>query len=133
MPGFGLGGNASGVTLNPDLAIIDSRDGFNCCGPDGSNIEVDGTAVFSKTLDNFDSPTAGTVLTTLVYGLSLAVDGWGDCGHSMALSLGNPGAGSHSMELFASGAGWQGGDDESFAVDGILMVGSVVPAPAPVR
>ena len=131
--GFSLGSAASSVTLNFDFAAIDSWDGANCCGPDFFNVKVDGTTIYTKNFDIFGSPSVGPELTTLVYGPNIAVSGWGDQGYKVALSIGNLSAGAHTIEFFASGAGWQGGDDESFAIDNVIVRGDdggQVPEPA---
>ncbi|TLD47206.1 MAG: hypothetical protein FAZ92_00510 [Accumulibacter sp.] len=121
--GLSLGSAATAVTLNFDLAAIDSWDGFNCCGPDFFNVKLDGTTIYSKNFDIFGSPSTGPELSNLVYGSNVAVAGWGDQGYKVALSLGNLSAGAHTIEFFASGAGWQGGDDESFAIDNVVVEG----------
>ncbi|HNC53180.1 MAG TPA: PEP-CTERM sorting domain-containing protein [Accumulibacter sp.] len=121
--GFSLGSAATSVALNFYFAAIDSWDGANCCGPDFFNVKVDGTTIYTKNFDIFGSPSIGPELTTLVYGPNLAVSGWGDQGYKVALSIGNLSAGAHTIEFFASGSGWQGGDDESFAIDNVIVSG----------
>jgi hypothetical protein len=132
-----LGSDVTGGSLSFDLAILDSWDGdpgFNCCSPDYFNIKLDGTTIFSRTFNIFNgTPTSDPALTTLVYGPNLAVSGWGDQGYQVNLNLGDLSAGSHTIDFFASGAGWQGGDDESFALDNVSVAGTEVrgvPEPA---
>lgn len=124
--GLSLGSAATSVTLNFDLAAIDSWDGANCCGPDFFNVKLDGATIYSKNFDIFGSPSTGPELTNLVYGPDIAVSGWGDQGYKVALSLGNLAAGAHTIEFFTSGTGWQGGDDESFAIDNVVVEGNGV-------
>ncbi len=135
--GFVLAGAATGVTLDFDLAVLDSWDGANCCGPDMFNVKVDGVSIYSKNFSIFDGVASGSELLALVYGLNLAVNGaWGDAGYRLSFSLGNLVAGVHIIEFFASGAGWQAGDDESFAIDNLnvqarsIDTGNQVPEPA---
>lgn len=104
--------------------LIDSWDGANCCGPDFFNVKLDGATIYSKNFDIFGSSSTGPELTNLVYGPNIAVSGWGDQGYKVALSLGNLSAGAHTIEFFTSGSGWQGGDDESFAIDNVVVEGN---------
>jgi len=120
--GFSLSGAATGVTLDFDLAVLDSWDGANCCGPDMFNVLVDGNSIYAKNFSIFDGVASGSELLALVYGPNLAVNGaWGDAGYRVSFSLGNLAAGAHTIEFFASGAGWQAGDDESFAIDNLTV------------
>lgn len=123
---FNLGAAASATTLSFDLAVIDSWDGANCCGPDFFNLRLDGSPVYSKNFDIFGAPATGPELTLLVFGPNLAVAGWGDQGYRVSLSLGALAAGAHTIDFFASGAGWQGGDDESFAIDNVALDVNIV-------
>lgn len=132
-----LGSTVTGASLGFDLAVLDSWDGepgYNCCSPDYFNVKVDGVTIFSRTFNIFNgTPTSDPALTNLVYGPNLAVSSWGDQGYSVNLNLGNLSAGSHTIDFFASGGGWQAGDDESFAVDNVSVNGTAVrgvPEPA---
>ncbi|OYU76936.1 MAG: hypothetical protein CFE45_31210 [Burkholderiales bacterium PBB5] len=119
---FNLAGAATGVTLGFDLAVLDSWDGANCCGPDFFNVKVDGTSIYSKNFSIFDGVATGSELLALVYGQGLAASGsWADAGYSLSFSLGNLAAGAHTIEFFASGNVWQAGDDESFAIDNLKV------------
>ncbi len=139
--GVSVPGAATVVTMSFDLAVLDSWDGdagFNCCGPDLFNVEVDGNVVFSRAFNIFNgSPATGSNLVNLVYGQSLAANGaWNDQAYGISLSLGNWGAGAHTVRFFASGTGWQAGDDESWAIDNVSIIartidnGGTVPEPA---
>ncbi|HEX8310467.1 MAG TPA: CARDB domain-containing protein, partial [Chthoniobacteraceae bacterium] len=123
------------VSLDFLLALIDSWDGNgNVYGaeyaPDLFNVKVDGVSIFSKSLSTLDSNAdypmpypAGVGITSgsQIYGSS----SWDDTALNMgALSeLQNiPHTGSTlTVELFASGAGWQGGGDEYFAIDNLKV------------
>jgi hypothetical protein len=127
-----LAGAATGASLSLDLGIIDSWDGFNCCGPDFFNVKVDGVLVFSKNFSIFDGPAADPALVLKHYGPNLGFNGgWGDQAYGLTLALGNLAAGAHTVEFYASG-GWQAGLDESWGVDNVLVSGDLAnPIPEP--
>ena len=133
----------SSIDLNFLLAIIDSWDGNDATfGPDFFNVAIDGATIFSETFSVFapggDSfvPDAGVALTE---GTSLGFNaGFVDSAYDMGLQAdfnAIPHTGSDlTIEFFASGAGFQGGTDESFALDNIEVVVNTdtetkVPAP----
>ncbi len=121
-----LANGATGVTLSLDLAVIDSWDGANCCGPDYFTVKVDGNVLFNVNFDNYDNTGANTDagLTTLSYGSNLGFNSsFNDAAYGLSLNLGDLSAGSHSFEFIASGIGWQGGDDESFALGNVVVSG----------
>jgi hypothetical protein len=128
-----LAGGANNVVLSLDLGLMDSWDGFNCCGPDFFNVKIDGSTVFSKIFSIFDGPTADAALVLKSYGTQLGFNGgWADAAYGLTLSLGNLGAGAHTVEFFASGNGWQAGLDESWGIDNVLVTGDVAnPVPEP--
>jgi hypothetical protein len=66
---------------------------------------------------SFKLPGSATVL--LVLGSKLAVAAREGC--RVTLNLGTLGAGAQPVSSFASGGGWQAGDDESFALDNIFV------------
>ena len=111
---------ATGATLNLSLAIIDSWDGVGgfCCGPDAFTVKVDGNTVFTTVFDNYDNfgPNTDAGLTNLSYGTNLGFSGFNDAAYTLSLNLGDLSAGTHTFDFIANGPGWQGGDDESFAV-----------------
>jgi PEP-CTERM motif len=124
---------ATGVVLSFSFAAIDSwDDGSFCCGPDKFNVAVDGNGVFSQVFDNYlnAGPTVAAGLTAVSYGSDLGFNsGFNDAAYTITLSLGNLAAGPHTFDFFASGPGWQGGSDESFGIDNVLLVGVPVPEP----
>lgn len=125
------GAAAVAATLMFDLAVLDSWDGaagYNCCGPDVFNVQVDGTTVFSYAFNMFNgTPATDSALTNLYYGSSIAYNaGWGDQGYSVSLFLGDLAAGTHVIDFFASGTGWQAGGDESWAIDNVNVSGRLV-------
>ena len=122
-----LASAATGVVLSLDLAIIDSWDGFNCCGPDFFNVRVDGAPAFSEIFDSFGAPTAHPALVTKAFNAGLGFNSWNDGAYLMTLNLGNLGAGVHTIDFFAWG-GWQAGFDESWGIDNVLVTGDVAQA-----
>jgi hypothetical protein len=120
----------SSIDLNFLLAIIDSWDGsLGVAHPDILNIEVDDTLIFSKTFDIFDfhdqsySPPPGVQLT---WNTARGFSGWNDAAYDMGLDPvfdGIPHTSSTlKIEWYASGGGWQGGDDESWAIDNVEVI-----------
>ena len=100
--------------------------------PDYFNIAVDGTTVFQTTSNN----ATGSV----VYEGDLLYSGhagWGGSWIDKAFDMtGDPGlteiahtADSVTIEFFASGGGWQGAGDESWAIDN-LSLSVRIPAPS---
>lgn len=127
-----LANAVAGASLNLDLAVIDSWDGYNCCGPDYFNVRVDGNLLFSQYFDDFSSATVAPGLTNVVYGAGLGFSGWADAAYTLNVGLGTLSAGSHTIEFFASGNGWQAGADESWAIDNLRIDGreiNAVPEP----
>jgi hypothetical protein len=114
----------NGATLSLSFGAIDSWDGNNCCGPDFFNIRLDGNLLFSQNFDIFTAPTVHANLSTLAYGNQLGFSPtWGDQAYAMNFNLGNLSAGAHTIEFFASGVMWQALDDESWAIDNVLLAG----------
>ncbi len=111
------------------LAIIDSWDGTSTFGPDRFNVRVDGTLVFGSAFP-LDDPPAGALLTAEPP-VNLAVNGsFPDRAYDLArfseLQLIPHTADSVTIELFSDGSGWQAGNDESWAIDNLVVsVGSV--------
>ncbi|WP_374586597.1 PEP-CTERM sorting domain-containing protein [Pseudoduganella sp.] len=119
-----LGSALYTANLSLSLAVIDSWDGNNCCGPDYFNIRVDGKLLLTQNFDIFGAPAVSPNLSLLSYGNQLGFSGtWGDQAYTLSLSLGNLAAGAHTIEFFSSGAMWQAGDDESWAIDNLSISG----------
>ncbi len=122
------------IDLNFLLAILESWDGLgppeNPDGPDYFNVVIDGTLVFSETFDfrTLDwmtyKPPAGVLLALFqtLYGNP----DWPDGAYNMGLDpkFHNIPHTSSSLvvEWFASGGGWQGGYDESWAIDNVEVI-----------
>lgn len=136
------------------LAVIDSWDGTGNCGPDVFNVKLDGISIFSSDFGNVRNnacgphpQTYGTSNALLFPGptnldfdassTSVGFSGWNDAAYDMALeslfqNIAHAGN-TATFEVFASGGGWQGGDDESWAVDNVQVtlngVTGTVPEP----
>lgn len=111
----------STLDLAFDLAIIDSWDGDTFYGPDYFNLKVDGVSYINElVIQDWDNGS----------------DMWGnpdfpDSSISYSFSITHF-ATSVSIEWFANGSGWQGGLDESFAIDNIyISAQSETPVPEP--
>ena len=126
---------ATGATLNLSLAVIDSWDGVGgaCCGPDAFTVKMDGATLFTTVFDNYDNFGANTDagLTSLSYGTNLGFSGFNDAAYTLSLNLGSLSAGTHTFDFIANGPGWQGGDDESFAVGNVVLSGTTTTAAVP--
>lgn len=133
------------ISLGFLLAVIDSWDGKdgNGCAPDMFNVKLDGSSIFSTDFGNVRDGSCGAHPQT--YGTSNALlfpsdtnidntssstnvgfnDRWNDAAYDMALeslfqNIAHTG-GTATLEIFASGSGWQGGDDESWAIDNVKV------------
>lgn len=144
------------VDLKFLLAMIDTWDGNTpppgtSVAPDTFNVRVDGVLIFSATFDNqgdgadqgYVAP-AGVQLTTRPY-TDLGVgqprgfpqpNEYGDGAYDMGLDptfLGIPHTASTlTVQWLAGGSGWQGGIDESWAIDNVTIeLNGVVVVPEP--
>lgn len=131
------------IDLNFLLAIIDSWDGsgkIKIYEPDFFNVKVDGKSVFRETFSNFRSddqsykaPEGGVLASPRKLGFTKR---WKDSAYDMSLepTLKNIAHTSDTLrvEWFASGKGWQGSRDESWAIDNVEVVlnGTTVPEPS---
>jgi hypothetical protein len=122
------------IDLNFLLAVIDSWDGTP---NDYFNVSVDGSTVFSSSFSNFniDDRQGGSIVTfshDLFHDTSLDPPGPGyvpyaDSAFTIALSVPHTSS-AVTIDFFANGPGWQGGADESWAIDDIF-VGASTPEP----
>jgi len=104
------------------LAIIDTWDGSSGGShPDFFNVSVDGSLVFSETFANFLDPHTQSYTGLPLVGLTgLAVTPSKlDSAYAMALHDIPHWDSTMVVSWWASGAGWQGGDDESWAIDNV--------------
>lgn len=134
------------IDLDFFLGLIDSwaaQTGVDH-GGDTFNVAVDGDVIFSERMNGRDlsnwsyTPPAGVALTvdealgfTEIYN-----DGAFNMGLDTARFDDIPHTGETlTVEWFASGAGWQGGDDESWAIDNVQVTlngTSAIPTPSAV-
>ncbi len=131
------------LNLNFLLAILESWDGsadVPGAAPDLFNVSVDGVTIFSESFETTDVspqsyvPPAGV---ELVHKINLGNWGHGfpESGYDMGFDpvFQNIAHSSDTLtiEWFASGSGWQGGADESWAIDNlsISLAGGAVPEP----
>lgn len=124
------GTELSGASLSLLFGAIDSWDnGGAGWGPDAFKIHLDGAEVFSTVFDNFQNlgPTTGPGIALVSYGTNLlgSSSNFNDAVYSLTVNLGDLSAGTHTLKFFASGPGWQGGSDESFALDNVAVNGTV--------
>lgn len=131
-----LGQAVQNARLSLSLGILDSwDDGSLGYGPDRFQVSLGGRAapLFDEVFDNFQGrgPTTATGLSSLAYAQDLGFRVvFGDSAYSLDLALGNLDAGVHTLSFTAYGPGWQGGDDESFALDNVtITTGNAVPEP----
>jgi len=125
------------VSLDFLLAVIDSWDSDNGSpAPDYFNVSVDDVPVFQATFANasggaqYNPPAGGLLIDNGSLGFNSYVDDAFDLAFEPAVHNIAHTASSVTVRFFASGAGWQGGDDESFAIDNLSISVSSVPAPA---
>jgi len=115
------------------LAIIDSWDDATDVGtysPDILNVEVDGNSIFSSGFrgdgDQAYVPSSGVLLLDINDGQDRAGNpNWNDSAYDMAkepIFQAIPHTSDTlTIDWFASGSGWQGGDDESWAMDNLQV------------
>ncbi|MFN0186288.1 MAG: PEP-CTERM sorting domain-containing protein [Aquabacterium sp.] len=128
----------SGVSMGYIFGFMESWDSRNggCCSPDNVDVYIDGVLTFSYTYNNalgtIKDVGAGTVLHEYVQfdthtaWSDTIVDMGTDPGYTFAHS-----GSSLSIKWIASGAGWQGGSDEGYALDNIRVeLTGVVPEPS---
>ncbi|MEI4485899.1 hypothetical protein V8J36_06820 [Frigidibacter sp. MR17.14] len=131
----GLGAHSL-VTVSFSLALIDSWDGTSPWGwPYGDyfNVTADGAEVFEISVDNFGSGSVEQVPATATgraSGQNLFGSGYGDSTFTVAFSFLHSGA-TLDLAMFADGIGWQGGTDESWAIDNLTVSADVAPVPLP--
>lgn len=125
----------SGATLSMTFGAIDSWDGVGSSyySNDTFQVRVDGRLVFSGVVANASGSSSlpATGVTTLASGYSFARSSWNDSVYKLDVNLGSLGAGAHTLSFQAVGGGWQGGDDESFAIDNVKVLGNVTAVPEP--
>lgn len=126
--------NAIDVTFY--VAIIDSWDGnthwAGWPAPDYLNVSIDNHEVFHETFDNYDGLYDQSYDGPyLVYRAALArSSGNNDSAYIISLEDIPHSANNLTIKWYASGDGWQGGWDESYAIDNVTVTANPVPIPA---
>ncbi len=121
------------VDINFLLAIIDSWNG-NTGGdsPDSFNVTVDGASIFSETFDtansqdqSYSSPSGVRLIDGEALGFATGGN-FVDSAYNMYLEPRFQGiphtASTLTVSWFASGGGWSGGDNESWALDNVEII-----------
>jgi hypothetical protein len=130
------------------LAVIDSWDGVltdRGYNPDFFNVNVDGTTVLQASYDNYsdasgdgiaETPAGSAIFQRQPKGFNSSfLDSAYFLGGTSALQNIPHTASTLTVSLFASGAGWQGGTDESWGIDNLRVGlegvpdGAAVPLP----
>jgi hypothetical protein len=124
------------LDINFLFGAIDSWDSDNgTVSPDYFNVTVDGVLVFQPTFA-IASGTHSYPNGLLHSGTNLGFSGWNDAAYDMgqAPELHNIAHTNSSVVIrfFSSGSGWQGGDDESWAIDNLEVRVNSVPLPGTV-
>lgn len=124
------------IDLNFLLAIVDSWDGIDspCCGPDTFTVTVDGNPVFTEVFNNAVAggtqsyiPPPGVELVRMAeLGFRDIDEHDQDSGYDMnndpAFANIPHTSSTLTIEWYASGPGWQGDDDESWAIDNVEVI-----------
>jgi hypothetical protein len=130
------------VNVNFLLGLIESWDGYGTgwWGLDTFNVNVDGVSVFSQVFAIASGymtylPPSGVLLSSGSHlGSFGGPDNWPDNAYNMYLepafqNIAHTGS-SLTIDWFASGDGWQGYDDESWAIENVRV--DLVPLPSTV-
>ena len=125
------------IDLHFLLAIIDSWDGYGsdtCCGPDKLTIKIDGQTILSDIFDNawmngsqsYNPPQDVVLVRAAELGFrdidSHDQDSAYDTGKDPKFSNIPHTSSTLTVEWYASGQNWQGGGDESWAIDNLVVI-----------
>ena len=118
----------SSLDLEFLLAIIDSWDGSppgGCCNPDEFNVLVDGVSIFKETFGFNDPSYSPPPNVEIDDGEDRGFGHWDDHAYNMANDptfQNIPHTNSNvTIDFFASGEGWQAGNDESWALENVAV------------
>ena len=116
------------IDLDFVLALLDGWDGDGAGGPDRFNVTVDGVSVFSHSLSNTPGkPQSYTPVTGIKLiensdrGFGAGDDSFYELGRDAAFRNIPHTADTLAIRWFADGAGWTGGDEESWAIDNVRV------------
>lgn len=130
------------VGLTFSFLAIDSWDGTGCMTtcPDFLNVNIDGTNVYqlsirnvsssTKTSETFTGSTGSTTLAFYDVSDHIASATRFDSVWTVTLSGISQSASALNISVFASGAGWQGSNDESIGLDNIVVSTNAIPEPS---
>lgn len=124
------------VTLSFGLGLLDSWDGtLGSVAPDYFNILADGVEVFEISVGNasgFTSEVIPASATNRTSGSNLYGSSWNDKLFDVSFSFSHS-ASTLELDFFADGGGWQGEDDEYWAIDNLRVEtsGATTPVPLP--
>ncbi|HMY06964.1 MAG TPA: PEP-CTERM sorting domain-containing protein [Accumulibacter sp.] len=114
----------SAVTVSYRFAYVDSWDSTNgTVAPDFFTMTLDGSTLLQITCNN----ASGTVCDqgpNFLAQRNVFSSGWADATRDVSESTAHT-ADSLTLVLFAGGNGWQGGTDESWALDGLTVTAEV--------
>lgn len=118
------------------VAIIDSWDNSAPYGPDHFNVQIDDNVIFSSLMIGSGVPNSGAPLMPRQHlGFRSKYDWHKDIAYDMGVGSLFRGiehnADTLTVQWYASGSGWQGGADESWAIDNISVTLNGVPIPNP--
>lgn len=128
----GLGAHTT-LTVDFDLAIIDSWDGdAGPASPDFFGVRLDGGLAYLGSFEYFRSgPQSTSVPVTTIFSQQNKFGAfWWDQAYHVSLVLPHVGA-SAVLDFLAGGNGWQGGHDESWAIDNLVVQSDMNPVPVP--
>lgn len=108
------------ITLKFDLAIIDSWDGGGAFGPDLFNVNLDAVSILSTLMPNAVYPAGVSLTVDAIADLGFNAT-WFDRAFTVALTVAHTGS-TADFSFFASGAGFQGSFDESWAIDNVEVL-----------
>jgi len=118
----------SSINITGLLGVLDSWDSSDggCCSPDFFRIYVDGTPIFSDTYNTALGSVNNSAVLTDIGGGKVQRGfggGWNDQAFDLENELQNivHTASTLTIELRGEGAGWQGGDDEGWGIDNLLV------------
>jgi hypothetical protein len=122
------------ISANFILGFLESWDSYNggCCAPDNLEIWIDGTQVANLTYNNaFQGAIEDTDGNPVLYEYVQANGntGFSDTLVDYSLTFAHTGS-TLDFEFRASGAGWQGGNDEAYGIDRVAFTYNGVHAPA---
>lgn len=119
----GLSGYSS-INVSFRLAFVDSWDSTNGSpAPDYFTLSIDGNGLLQLTCNNASGSTCDNGPGTNASGFANVFNsGWSELTRDAAAGQALSGA-SASIAFAAAGAGWQAGDDESWAIDNVVVTG----------